>query len=211
MTSINKLKPFICTNSIFKETRPELFTIAESENYFIASDGVRAGVIFKSEDTSLNDKFTNNFNSVQQCIKEIRNNSEYSITINRKELLDNLKASWKVFKQNYTNLNNNITIHKDETLVILEMDTDNHELSYSVVAKNKMINMGANAIFKNVNYSKEHEYFKIGFSLKFFEEHLEFFSGNQQIDIRYKLNKFSPIITEIGDRLAILLPYRLNN
>ena len=210
MTSINKLKPFICTNSIFKETRPELFTITESENYFIASDGFRAGVIFKSEDISLNDKFTNNLNSVQGCIKEIRNNSEYSITFNRKELLDNLKASWKIFKQNYMDSNCNITIHKDETLVILEMDTDNHELSYSVVAKNQ-INMGANAIQKNVAYNKEHEYFKIGFSLKFFEEHLEFFSGNQQIDIKYKLEKFSPIITEVGDRLAILLPCKLNN
>jgi len=210
MTSINKLKPFICTNSIFKETRPELFTITESENYFIASDGFRAGVIFKSEDISLNDKFTNNLNSVQGCIKEIRNNSEYSITFNRKELLDNLKASWKIFKQNYMDSNCNITIHKDETLVILEMDTDNHELSYSVVAKNQ-INMGANAIQKNVAYNKEHEYFKIGFSLKFFEEHLEFFSGNQQIDIKYKLEKFLPIITEVGDRLAILLPCKLNN
>ena len=210
MTSINKLKPFICTNSIFKETRPELFTITESENYFIASDGFRAGVIFKSEDTSLNDKFTNNLNSVQGCIKEIRNNSEYSITFNRKELLDNLKASWKIFKQNYMDSSCNITIHKDETLVILEMDTDNHELSYSVVAKNQ-INMGANAIQKNVAYNKEHEYFKIGFSLKFFEEHLEFFSGNQQIDIKYKLEKFLPIITEVGDRLAILLPCKLNN
>jgi hypothetical protein len=207
--SIKKLENFTSKDEYVSKNRPELTKVAETEKYYISSDGFRAGVLFKNDSRELDNKFDNAFELIQRTIKDIKDNAEYSITINRKELVKNLTELWKVFKEEYKVLTE-YTIHKDETMIVFDLDSENHEIAYGLQPnRSTRMQTGANCIQTNILYSKLHEELTIAVNFKYFEEYLDFFTSNNQIEIKYTEHIQKPIITETDDRLAILMQCRL--
>lgn len=205
--NINKLKPFINNKMQELNTRPASFHINEADNFYIASNGIIAGLLFKKSniDKDINYTFCNDMSNIIKVWKECRKQNEYYIIINRKDILDGIKQQWKQLK--FSAKSCKINLKKEDVLIVLSKDKNNYTLKYLLQTKYNIQELNDKLYSDfytqeiDTDYKDNIEY---RFNLKYFETVLNFFSNTH---ITAKINgKYNPWIFEQEDRESLICP-----
>lgn len=205
--NINKLKPFINNKMQELNTRPALFHINEADNFYIASNGIIAGLLFKKSniDKDIDYTFCNDMDNIIKVWKEYRKQNEYYIIINRKDILDGIKQQWKQLK--FSAKSCRVNLHKDDVIIILSKDLDSYNLNYFMHTKYNIQAINDKLYSDTFMQEIDTDYkdkIKYKFNLRYFETVLNFF---RDIYIRAKINyRTNPWIFESEDREALICP-----
>lgn len=195
MVDIKKLENYVDTIGIY----PDLSKVMETDNFAIASNGIMAAVIYKTDDYVTNHKFANSMDIVVKAIELAKEKNTEFVIVNRKKMLNILK----VLKKDLKEKNKKRMMYDHEIMVGFEVK--NYFLNiylFSKLAEYK-------SDVEKIEIDQQGEDANFVFTYKFLVKYLEFFPRIDWITINYSDYK-NPVYTKVDNREILLMPRKVN-
>ena len=214
LITLDKLNPFILVEEKPEPLYKSLLELHTADNFSIASNGHLAAIIYHSEDHNLNYTFGDSMDTIVSAIKYNHNRADedYKITIDRKLLLDSIKAQFKEVKALVKESHKEV-LHKFEATTritadyetykfYIYTDTDLRDIHYRKYTITEQPEMNIDV----TKTRKKLENCTALYNTKYLIEFLTFMAGYDQITINIGGGAATGLRCAELDREIILMP-----
>jgi DNA polymerase III sliding clamp (beta) subunit (PCNA family) len=186
--------------------------VVSCEDFSIASDTYRVGIVFHNENKNLDCEI--NSDPMKAIINFIPKDFDFELRFRRKEFLSLLKDSFTEFKNKFAE--NDTKINKKKTVVKMKFEATNNIVSFRLHSSTNEFTprfcASGDYEFKVVNtifsFNCNKDY-TIGINYEYLVDMFNFFD-NQYLNLQFSHSNRSPFMAEDGNKKMVVCPIRLS-
>lgn len=205
---LKKLEKFVSDK---KENyrREQLEKVYSCDNFSLATDGCRIGLIYHNDKKSTDHNFDKD-SIVNTILKAIPTNFDFEIVFNKNDFLNLLKNSLEEFTKTIQEFENIKKLNKNKICVVMDFVKYSNDIKIRL----DMLKEIGFKFYSSVNYNFETENeikndLKIGISYKFLIDMFNFLNKKEK-DLTIKFNgAASPIFAEEENKNMVIYPIRV--